>query len=260
MLVDSDANPASYPPQLDARGSPASCASYPQIRPEFSSKLAGWGGARENSGGPRANSGGARAGAGRPRNLVRLMPVRDAFRWYCVRTDRGAEVIADRELCEADFTVFAPTIWKPAEEMRRYTNGSIRRARPDRVVPMFRRYLFVRLNLTDPSWHVIKDLPGVEYLLCSAPSGPGLAGLPIALPDEAIQWIRGLLASNGCLYPPDYHNTPIEAGTEIRMAAGPLAERAAICKLSDGKRVVMMMSLFNREVPVTTMQSAVEVM
>ncbi len=43
------------------------------------------------------------------------------------------------------------------------------------------------------------------------------------------------------------------------MPTGPLAERAAICQLSDGKRVVMMMSLFNRDVQVRTLQSAVEV-
>ncbi len=258
MLVDSAADRVPYTPLRGVRDFPAPCASYPQIAALFSSKMAGWGGARENSGGARANSGGARAGAGRPRNPVRLMTPSDVFRWYCIRTDHMAELIADRELCEAGFTVFAPTIWKPAEEMRRYTNGSIRRARPDRVVPLFRRYLFVHLNLTDPGWHAIDDLPGIERILSSAPPAPGLPGQPVAVRDEAIEWVRGLLAPNGCLYPPSYHNTPIEAGTEIRMPSGPLAERAAVCRLSDGKRVVMMMTLFGREVPVTTLQALVE--
>lgn len=181
----------------------------------------------------------------------------DLFQWFCVRTDHLAERLADRELCEAGFLVFAPTIWKPAEEMRRYTNGSIRRARPDRVVPMFRRYVFAWINLADPSWYAIPDLPGVERIISSA-SLAGGPGIPIPVPDHAIAWVRSLLASNGCLYPASHRDSLISVGTPLRLIDGPMPDLTGICQWSDGRRVRLLMQMLGRPVTVTVAQSAVE--
>jgi transcription antitermination factor NusG len=233
----------------------APCVSYLQIGAEFSSKSR-WGGPRPNSGGARANSGGARPGAGRPRKPPVQPMSSSALRWYCVRTKHREELTADTEMRVAGFTVFTPTIWKPPEEMRRYTNGSIRRARPARVVPMFRRYVFVQFDISEPGWPGIKDLDGVDHIF-STPNGAG-QGKPSPISDAAIEWIRALLSPNGCLYPPGHHDTPIEVGTSLKLLDGPLIDRAAICQMSDGKRVRMLMQMFNRDVPVTVAQSAVE--
>ena len=240
---------------LDARGppicGPAMSASHTEIA-GITTKF-GHGGARANSGGLRSPPG------GRPRKSVSQMTAVDVPRWYCLRTDHRAEMLAFVELSHADVTVFAPMMWKPPEEMRRYTNGSVRQARPARLVPLFRRYIFVQLMLSDPSWHRIKDLPGIERFISSAASARGEPGLPIAIPDEAIASVRELLSPNGCLYPPSYHDAAIPAGTALHLTAGPFADRAAICRLSDGRRVAMLMQMFGREVVVTTRQSGVEV-
>ena len=255
-MVDSGEDGTSnLTPVAGARGQVphAACASFSQIGAEISSK-SGWGGPRPNSGGARPNSGGARLGAGRPRRSPE-QPMSSSARWYCVYTKHREELIADTEMRLADFTVFMPTIWKPPEEMRRYTNGSIRRARPARVVPMFRRYVFVQFDISEPGWPAIKDMDGVDHIF-STGAGPGT---PTPIPDLAIEWIRALLSPNGCLYPPGHHDTPIEVGTPLKLLDGPLLDRAAICQMSDGKRVRMLMQMFNRDnVPVTTEQSAVE--
>lgn len=237
------------------------CASLPKNPTLFSGKSPGWGGARPNSGGPRPNSGGARPGAGRPRKGV--PPIVSVIRWYCLRTDHNAERLAHQELSAANFEVFAPTIWKPAEEMRRYTNGSVRRARPARVVPMFRRYVFVRLSLADPAWHRIVRMPGVANWIASVSVAPGLPAIPIAVRDEAIDHVREMLV-NDCLYPPRHFDLAgvllplIEAGKRLRVLDGALADREAFCRASDGKRVEMMMRWFNRDTVVRTRQAGVE--
>jgi hypothetical protein len=57
---------------------------------------------------------------------------------------------ADIQIRLAGFTVFAPSLWKAATRPRRDANGVTRPGRPDRIVPSFARYLFVRFSRTDP--------------------------------------------------------------------------------------------------------------
>jgi hypothetical protein len=132
----------------------------------------GWGGPRPNSGGARANSGGARPGAGRKSHPARQItePGADPLHWYCVRTHWKAEITADRELREKDFTVFSPSIWLPAIKAWRNANGATRAAMPQRVEPMFPRYIFTRFSLGSDDWKRIRRLSGVDYLFAS-PSG-----------------------------------------------------------------------------------------
>ena len=254
-----------------------------------SSKSSGWGGsranaggARPNAGGPRANSGGARANSGgaRPGSGPKTKKIADARtpensgrslesgqgisletqakleapRWYCVRTGHGAEITADIEIRLAGFTLFAPTVWKPATKPRRLTNGAIQPGKPDRIVPLFPRYLFVRFHRLDDPWRRIRSLRGVEAILSSTPESP------IAVPDAAIEAIRGQCAPNGCIYPLDLATkaaAPLAVGTIARLTEGPMADLTGICSWSDGKRVRLLLEIMGRAVLVTVAQSAV---
>ena len=173
-----------------------------------------------------------------------------------MRTAHGAEITADIEIRLTGFELFAPTVWKPATLPRRLANGAMQPGKPDRIVPLFPRYLFVRFRrLADP-WRRIRSLRGVETILSSTPESP------IAVPDAAIEAIRGQCAPNGCIYPPERATpgaTPLAVGTAARLTEGPMADLSGICTWSDGRRVRLLLEIMGRAVPVTVAQSAVVV-
>jgi transcription antitermination factor NusG len=176
-------------------------------------------------------------------------------RWYCVRTRHGAELTADINIRLAGFTVFAPSLFKPATPARRSANGALRAAQPDRIVPLFRRYLFVQFRCGVDPWQQIRKLPGdaVEQILGATPE------LPTAVPDTAIALIRGMCAPNGCLYPASHHDRPLAVGANARFLTGPMADLTGICAWSDGRRVKLLLEMMGCLVPVKALQAEVEV-
>lgn len=251
MQLDSAAQRAPSCPLPDARGppfGPASSSGYFRNREVF--KFAG--------------HGGARSGAGRPRNIVAPSPMPlDVFRWYCVRVIRGEERTADIDMRLAGFTLFAPTIMKMATPPRRdATTGVMRPGKLDRIEYMFRSFMFVSLNLSDPGWVAIKDVPGVDHVMTGADVRARASGIPIAIPDSAIEWIKGLLEPNGCMYPKNYpghrHRDLLSVGTSQRMLTGGLTDQTGICEWSDYRRARLLFSILGREVRVTVERSAIE--
>ncbi len=212
-------------------------------------------------GGVRANSGGARAGAGRKPKAAPPAYV-DIERWYCVRTRHGAEITADFDIRRAGFTLFSPSLWKPGTPARRAWDGSLRPARPALIVPLFRRYLFVRFRRDADDWRSIAHLPTVDRIFSST------RGQPTPVPDGAIDLIRSLCAPNGCVYPdnermldgpaPVIRMPPIAPGTRTRLTAGPMADLAGICTWSDSKRVRLLLEIMGRTVSVTVARADVE--
>jgi transcription antitermination factor NusG len=211
---------------------------------------------RVGPGGARQNSGGARVGAGRPRKLPVHAPQHlDVERWYCVRTERGRERQADIAVRLDGFKVFNPSVFKPATPSHRVAAHLIWPGKPDRIEALFKRYFFVRLNLSEVYWHRIRRLPGVDRIISSSGYSSGrpgipMPGVPIAVPDSAIDWVRGLdgFAPNGCVYPPNHRDTPIEAGTSLRLPGGPLVDRGSICTWNDRQGVITLMQLLGRPI------------
>jgi transcription antitermination factor NusG len=201
--------------------------------------------------------GGVRRGAGcpvpRPAFLVRP----DCSRWYCLRTDHGADITAADAVRRAGFEVFAPMEWRPPRSARRLAHGAIRPARPAGVDPMFPRYAFVKFARVDP-WQVIRGLRGVDGLLGTAPD------TPCPMPDAAIALIRDICQANDCRYPDsfDIHDPdaplPLGEGVAGRLVAGAMADRVGICEWSDAKRTRLLLSILGREVRVEVPRAWVE--
>lgn len=200
----------------------------------------GWGGARPNSG---------------PKRTAYLR-LPDAARWYCVRTDYGLERTADIEIRMAGITLFAPTVYVPARPARR-DGRSVRPARPCHVELLFPRYLFAQFRRAD-DWQIIRDLPGVDYILGTRPDTPA------PIPDDAIDIIRKVCEINDCRYPTgvDLQNldapAPLAVGSMAQFTSGSMVDCRGICEWSDAERVKLLMTILGREVRVVARRSMVE--
>lgn len=200
--------------------------------------------------------GGVRPGAGGKPKLPVAPSRPDIERWYCVRCDHGAEATADIEIRLAGFTLFAPTVWVPARPARR-DGPYMRPARPCHVELLFPRYAFVAFRRTD-DWQVIRDLPGVDYILGTAPDSPS------PMPDHAIQCIRSVCELNDCQYPTgvDLHSldapVPLQPGSVVQFIAGAMRDCRGICRWSDAERVDLLMQIMGREVRMTAKRSLLE--
>jgi transcription antitermination factor NusG len=188
-MLDIDANPCQsdvITVAVSSKGGTGAVVSMSAIVPLISK----WGG-------PRANSGGSRPGAGRkpkPPTIPAYTP--EVPRWYCVRTEYGAEISADMAIRTAGFTTLFPLLWVPAVAARRTELGRAIPATPERLIPLLPRYLLVRFNRADPSWRRICTMRGVERLFSTHPERP------TSIPDSDVAELTRDLAPNGCLYPP----------------------------------------------------------
>jgi transcription antitermination factor NusG len=220
------------------------------------------GGPRINSGGPRENSGGARPNSG-PKRILYL-PRPDAERWYVVRTVHGGTDLADEQIRAAGFEVVTARICRPATRARRSASGSLIRATEERFDPLFPRYVIVRLNLSDPDWMRVLQPESVETIISGEDWNGDKAGVPISIPDSAIDFLRRILSPTGVYYPKGYRqpfddDEPIDVGTSLHTKDGLLADYSGTCDHSDGKRVKMLMGWFGRDnVPTHVRQSLVE--
>lgn len=179
---------------------------------------------------------------------------RSGLRWYCVRTGFNSEIIADIEIRLAGFAVFNPSVFRAATRPRRDHNGVVRPGLPDRIVPMFPRYLFVEFDRSLPGWRRIRSLRGVNHIFGSG------SETPTPVEAGAIARIRATLAANDCWYPPAHRTsgTPLAKGSKARITVGALYDRAGLVDMSDGQRVRLLMQLMGQSVAVLVNQSDVE--
>lgn len=209
-------------------------------------------------GGARANSGGARQGSGRPRKPVLSSSFPEGLHWYVVRSGYGQTALADREIRLAGFEVFAPTIFKAKTYPRRDALGVMHPGKPDRIEFLFIRYVITRFDLADPSWHLIRTLDGVERIISNSYSALHPIGIPIHIPDTAIAYVREKLGPGDCIDPRKFVGDPYEIGTSLRMLDGPMAGHVGICDMSDGERVMWVMNMLGRPIPLDVAHDSVE--
>jgi transcription antitermination factor NusG len=165
--------------------------------------------------------------------------------WHCIYTGAGRDQItADIEIRTAGLQVFNPSIWKPAYSARLGRPG-----RPDRIVPMFPRYLFAAWQPDDP-WQRVRYMRGVITIIAETPAKPSV------VPDQIIASIRSQLAANDCLYPPEPRAVAI--GATARITTGSLADMTGICTWTDTRRVALLLSIMGRSVTVRVPRESVE--
>lgn len=176
-------------------------------------------------------------------------PWRD-LAWFCVLAEYGSERLARDEISRKGFTVFAPTIFKPATRARRNAVGAIIPAKPAGSAPLFGRYQFVQFRRSDP-WEDIRGLPGVEGILGTAPDSP----VPIS--NHIIDVIRLMCDANGCFHEKgEVPNSLV--GKLLRLLEGPFSSFEGICDWAEDGEARVTITAFNRPCSVTVEQTAVE--
>ena len=162
--------------------------------------------------------------------------------WYAAHTQPKGEALAESNLRRQDFITYLP----------RYLRRRRHARRTDWVaVPLFPRYLFVRMDVEQVRWRAIQSTFGVQHLVCHGES-------PAALPPGIVEDIRAREDSRGMIaikLPP-----PFAKGDTVRLTEGALADQVGLFdSVSDDERVIVLLNLLGREmkvrVPIDTVRA-----
>ncbi len=163
-------------------------------------------------------------------------------RWYVVQTYSGLENsvkinlerrIESMQMEDLIFQVVIP------EEIRleKKSDGTMK----EKLVKIYPGYVFIELIVTDDSWFVVRNTPGVTGFLGS--SGGGTKPIPLP-PDE----INPILKRVGLLQTP---TLDVKVGERVRVTAGPFANQIGTVDTIDAEKaeVTVLVEMFGRQTP-----------
>lgn len=163
-------------------------------------------------------------------------------RWYVVQTYSGLENsvkinlerrIESMQMEDLIFQVVIP------EEIRleKKADGTTK----EKLVKLYPGYVFIELIVTDDSWFVVRNTPGVTGFLGS--SGGGTK--PIPLPPEEI---NPILKKAGLLQTP---KIDVKMGQKVRVTSGPFMNQIGIVDDIDEEKavVIVLVEMFGRQTP-----------
>ena len=165
-------------------------------------------------------------------------------RWYVVHTYTGYEnkvkanlekIVENRNLGD---TIFECTV--PVETVVETVNGKEK----ETEVKLYPSYVFVKMCMSDASWHVVRNISGVTGFV-----GPG--SKPVPLTDEEV-------ANMGI----DTKVVELRyaVGDSVRVISGALTGFIGVVKdiSPDKKKIIVLASMFGRETPVEMDADSVE--
>jgi len=152
-------------------------------------------------------------------------------RWYVVHTKPSNEHRVDTNLSNQEIEVFLPLL-----ETFQYTNGKM----IPKIRPLFPNYLFAKLDI-DVHYYKVKWTRGVSKIL-------GVGSEPIPISEKVIQTIQERMGENNLVKLED----GLEKGNLVQFTSGPFKDLMGVFdkKMSDGKRVRVLLSLIGVDVPV----------
>lgn len=157
--------------------------------------------------------------------------------WYVVYTKAGQERLAEGNLKAQGFETYLPRL------------ASRRKGAPRGVtttVPMFSRYVFVRIDVDAAPWRSINGTYGVSSIV-------SFGERPARLPDSVIEELRRREDDQGVIRLPKV--APFQPGESLEIADGPLSEvRCLYQARTSQERGIVLMSLLGRQVPVRVRQ------
>lgn len=154
-------------------------------------------------------------------------------RWFVIHTKAGGERLAEGNLTRQGFEVYLPFRIKTA---RRGNKGV------GTKTPLFPRYLFIRIDLSDEPWRKINNTFGVSYIV-------SFGDRPAPVQDHVIDEIRSRETEEGVI---DLSKLQTLAqGDRIKIADGAFTDRTGIFQCSaDKDRVIVLLNLLGRQATV----------
>ena len=163
-------------------------------------------------------------------------------RWYIVQTYSGLEnsvkVNLDRriESMQMEDKIFQVVI--PEEiTFEKKIDGTTK----EKLVKIYPGYVFIEMIVTDDSWFVVRNTPGVTGFLGS--SGGGTKPIPLHA-DE----INPILKKAGLIATP---KLKVNLGEKVRVITGPFMNQIGIVDEIDQERAVVtvLVEMFGRQTP-----------
>ena len=170
--------------------------------------------------------------------------------WYIVHTYSGHEAKAKQALLERARTFGHEEAFEevliPEENVVEIVKGEKRTSKRK----FFPGYILVRMDLTDETWHIVKDTPKVTGFL-------GTDKKPIPISDDEAQRILQQV-QEGVERPKP--SVTFEVGEQVRVADGPFASFNGLVEEVDEERarLKVAVSIFGRATPVELEYGQVE--
>jgi transcriptional antiterminator NusG len=164
------------------------------------------------------------------------------FRWYAVNTYSGHENKVKQNLEHRRISLGQENsirqIVIPTEQVQEVKDGQ-KQMKEQRTMP---GYLLVNMNLTDDSWQLVKNTPGVTGFV-------GAGSKPVPLSQNEVDRILHTGAATG-----ERPRTQVEfsLGESVKVTSGPLSDfDGEIVEVNpEGQKLKVLVDIFERQVPV----------
>ncbi len=159
-------------------------------------------------------------------------------RWYVVRSQAHRELVAKKHLENQGYRVFLPRYTKSRRHARKFDTV---------LAPLFPRYLFVILDLTQDRWRSVNGTYGVDRLLMRGSQ-------PEAVPHGLVEQLLQITQGDGAVsFSPSLHK-----GQTVRVMEGPFAQLAGELEHLDAQgRVRVLLAIMGGTVPVILSEHSV---
>jgi transcriptional antiterminator NusG len=175
-----------------------------------------------------------------------------AFRWYIVHAHSGfekkiAESIKEQAV-QKGLTDLIADVVVPMEEVVEVRRG--KKVASERK--FFPGYVLVKMELTDPTWHMVKNTPKVTGFL-----GGGGKGRPVPITEKEAEAIFAQVRE-GIDHPKSHIS--FEIGEQVKIVEGPFESFVGLVEGVDDEksRVKVSVSIFGRATPVDLEYNQVE--
>ncbi|WP_424363589.1 transcription termination/antitermination protein NusG [Methylocystis parvus] len=158
--------------------------------------------------------------------------------WHVIECIEGKDKEAYGRLAALGFEVWRPTL-KKRESTRWQGKPLEKRQRKPCYVPIFGRYLFIQVDMSDAIFGAVLEQPGVYSWLCYAGSDD-----PATVPDEWIAHYKQFKPECVDVMP------TLAAGDKVGITQGPFAGLQGVVNRVDKRGVVcVQLDIFGRPTP-----------
>jgi transcription termination/antitermination protein NusG len=163
-------------------------------------------------------------------------------KWYIVHTYSGHEAKAKQALLERARALGKDELFDeiliPEENVIEVVKGEKRTSRRK----FFPGYILVRMDLTDESWHIVKDTPKITGFV-------GGGDRPTPIDDDEVARMTAQIKEGAVKPKPKIR---FEEGESVRVVSGPFANFSGFVDqvIPDKEKVRVMVQVFGRATPV----------